>query len=402
MGKAASRKQRTASPAAQRKGAKSPAVVQTKKQIARSKKEARQTRIIWLSIALLAVVLVGVVAAGLVTENIVKPASPVAIVNGNKLRTDEFQDLLQYRRYNLHANETSIQDALNSIDTTQQGSDFLTSYYQQQLTQIQSALTTAPDDALTQMIDDELIREKAQELGIVVTDDDVTNAINSDLQQIATQSQTSTTITDTQQATPVPQSDLDKIYQKALDAMGLSDAAFRSIIKQNLISQQVQDQLASQVVTTGLVIHVQLIQTDTQEQADAAKARIDAGEDFAIVAKDVSTDTTTADNGGDLGWVTVGQLSSRYGEPVEAKAFSLDAGKMDIVQSNGSFFVVQMLERNENGPLPADILTQRQNSALSDWLQQYESSTDVTIERLLQADQAPPDPFAVAQTVPVP
>jgi hypothetical protein len=87
-------------------------------------------------------------------------------------------------------------------------------------------------------------------------------------------------------------------------------------------------------------------------------------------------------------------LSTRYGEELDAFVFSQEVGELGIVESNGTFYVVLVLERDENGPLPSDVLTQRQNSALFGWLEERRSSPDVEIERLLEPDQIPPDPFA--------
>lgn len=50
----------------------------------------------------------------------------------------------------------------------------------------------------------------------------------------------------------------------------------------------------------------------TPEEAAAAKARIDAGEDFAAVAKDVSTDPGSAANGGQLGCVPSGSFVPEF------------------------------------------------------------------------------------------
>ena len=176
--------------------------------------------------------------------------------------------------------------------------------------------------------------------------------------------------------------------------MQLSDKSFRAIVERSLLRGKLQDLLASRVPTTGLVANVQLIQTETEEGAVTATERIEAGEDFAIVAQEVSTDTVTAEGGGNVGWVTTGQLSTRYGEELDAFIFSHEVGELGIVESNGTFYVVLVLERDENGPLPSDVLTQRQNSALFDWLEERRSSPDVEIERLLEPDQIPPDPFA--------
>jgi hypothetical protein len=54
---------------------------------------------------------------------------------------------------------------------------------------------------------------------------------------------------------------------------------------------------------------------------------------------------------------------------------------------------VMVVDRDENGPLPADVLAQRQSSALADWLEEQKASPDVKIERLLTSEQIPPDPY---------
>jgi parvulin-like peptidyl-prolyl isomerase len=124
--------------------------------------------------------------------------------------------------------------------------------------------------------------------------------------------------------------------------------------------------------------------------------RIENGEDFAIVAQEVSTDTQTAENGGDLGWVTVGQITSRYGEDLERRVFSMSPGDIRVVQSNDTWYVVELVDLDENGPLPEDVLSTRQNNALSDWLQALKASPDVEIERILDTASAS-NPFLIPQ-----
>ncbi len=194
-------------------------------------------------------------------------------------------------------------------------------------------------------------------------------------------------------ATPVPDKDVDELYETILGNIMISDKAFRGIVQRSLLRDEVQELLASEVVTTGLVVQAQLIKTDTEAEAQAALERIEGGEDFAVVATEVSTDTATAEQGGDLGWVTTGQLASRYGQAVEDEMFGLSPGEMSLVESNGAFYVVQVLDRDENGPLPEAVLNQRQSSALADWLTERKASAEVEIERLLEEDQIPPDPF---------
>jgi len=374
---------------------------QTKKQIAIGRKEAKQRRIILLSAGAVALVILAILVYGVVQEIVLAPAKPVAIVNDQKIRTDVFQDLVTYRRYNQYSTISNLQSSLEQIQTgDQEGADFLVSYYQEYLTQLQAELDTIPQSSLEELIEDALIQEKADAEGITVTAADVDESIQTDLRNVFAQSQE--VITDTEglpTATPVPQKEVDELYNTILGNITISDKGFRAIVQRGLLREKVQELMASEVVSTGLVVQAQLIKTETEEEALAAMERIEGGEEFAVVATEVSTDTTTVEQGGDLGWVTTGQLASRYGQALEDEMFSLSPGDMTMVESDGMFYVIQVLDRNENGPLPEAILSQRQSSALTDWLAERTVSPEVRIERLLEDDQIPADPF-VTQTPP--
>ena len=374
-------------------------VKQTKKQIAFSRKEARQNRIILIGVGALITLIVVILGFGVIRELVVKPGQPVALVNQVKIRTDDFQDMVTYNRYNLYLNLGYLQDSIDELNASPEDNALLISFYEQQAEQLQSSLSLVAQDTLEDLIDDELIRQQAEEEGLTVTPTDVEQAITEDIRQELTVA-TQETLTGTEQLptpTPVSQEQIDEVYNSILGNMKLSDASFRAIVGRGLLRGKLQDVLASRVPTTGLVANVQLIQTETEQDAVAAMERIEAGEDFAIVAQEVSTDTLTAETGGDVGWVTAGQLITRYGEALDAFVFSQEVGEPGTVESNGMFYVVLVLERDENGPLPSDILTQRQNSALTDWLEEQKSSPDVEIERLLEPDQIPADPFASTQ-----
>jgi parvulin-like peptidyl-prolyl isomerase len=75
----------------------------------------------------------------------------------------------------------------------------------------------------------------------------------------------------------------------------------------------------------------------------AAKAviqRLAAGEDFAKIAAEVSTDTGSKTQGGDLGWFGRGTMSA----PFEESAFSLETGKISQpIQSEFGWHVIQVL-----------------------------------------------------------
>jgi parvulin-like peptidyl-prolyl isomerase len=367
---------------------------QTKKQLAFGRKEARQNRIILLGVGGLALLIVIILGVAVVQEVLVKPGQAVAMVDGSKIRADSFEALLTYQRYNQHMSIRNLESTLQEMDPDQEGSEFLVSFYEQQLAQLQSVLALAHESALNDLIDDELIRQEAEELGLAVTEEEVEMAIAEDIRQ-ALAPPPQTPITDTEEApapTPIPQDELDAFLKNVLDNIGLTEEEFQTIVRRSLLRQKVQEQLANQVPTTGLVAHVQLIQTDTEGEAAEAWARIEGGEDFAIVAQEVSTDTLSAPDGGDLGWVAKDQLNIRYGQELEDAVFSTEVGEVTLVQSNDAYYVILVSERDENGPLPEQVLLSRQSSALDEWLAERKEGAE--IERLLDPAQVPPDPFA--------
>jgi parvulin-like peptidyl-prolyl isomerase len=368
---------------------------QTKKQLARSRRDARQNRIIVVSLVGLAVLILVVLGYGLIQELVIKPNRPVATVNGAKIPADLYQDLVTYYRYNQYRTIANLEQILQEAQNSPEENQFLISFYEQQLTQLQSQLTALPDTALETLIEDELIRERAEEENISVTQQDAEASIEAELRDALSQPQEPITGTETlPDATPVPQADVDDLYASILENVQIPKKSFEEIRRRELLRNDLQELLASEVVTTGLVVHPQIIQTETQEEAFAAKDRIEAGEEFSIVAQEVSTDTLSVDNGGDLGWVAEGQVSARYGEALEEAVFGLPVSdELRVLQSDDMFYVVQILERDENGPLPESVVSQLQYSALTDWLEERKNAPDVTIERLLEEDQIPADPF---------
>jgi peptidyl-prolyl cis-trans isomerase C len=92
--------------------------------------------------------------------------------------------------------------------------------------------------------------------------------------------------------------------------------------------------------------HVHIIVTDTASAANDLIYRLGQGASFADTARALSKDGT-ASNGGDLGFVTVDQLSPEVG----AVAFSLGVGQTTAypVKSGNHWFIVRVDERRQAG-----------------------------------------------------
>jgi peptidyl-prolyl cis-trans isomerase C len=87
-----------------------------------------------------------------------------------------------------------------------------------------------------------------------------------------------------------------------------------------------------------------------EEEADAIAVveRLEAGEEFADVARDVSQDPGSARNGGDLGFFAAGRMVAPFSEA----AFALEAGEVsDPVETQFGWHVIKVEERRMT-PLP--------------------------------------------------
>jgi parvulin-like peptidyl-prolyl isomerase len=110
-------------------------------------------------------------------------------------------------------------------------------------------------------------------------------------------------------------------------------------------------------------------------------------EDFAVVAEEVSTDTQSAAQGGDLGWFPRGIMTT----PFEEAAFSQPVGELpaEPVQSEFGWHIILVVEREEDRPLTASMISGVQSSALNQWLDQQAESADISSTVTLPADDEP-------------
>ena len=84
--------------------------------------------------------------------------------------------------------------------------------------------------------------------------------------------------------------------------------------------------------------------SETTERLMELRRRIEAGEDFATLAKTYSEDAISAANGGDLGWVSPSQLVPEFEKAMDR----LDVNKVsEPVQTSFGLHIIQVLARRE-------------------------------------------------------
>ena len=131
-------------------------------------------------------------------------------------------------------------------------------------------------------------------------------------------------------------------YQADRKARDLSVKEYRQMIEAALLSRWVSDGFVRAAPEVADQVKIRQIQVGAKEDADKAVERLNAGEDFATVAKEMSSDTLTKDKGGERDWVAMEELDPSYA----AKVFALEVGqRSDPLEGQGGFFIIEVEDK---------------------------------------------------------
>jgi parvulin-like peptidyl-prolyl isomerase len=212
---------------------------------------------------------------------------------------------------------------------------------------VEPATAAAFDASVLQtMIDQVLIEQAAQTLNITVPDEDIDAELDlqADLADANGQS-------------------LEEIIAAQLYTLD----EYREALRGMLLTQKVSESVAN-VSPYAAQVHSRHILVADEATARSLLAQIQQGADFAQLAMQYSLDVTTAQTGGDLDWVSQGDLLQ---PEVEAAIFSLEPGQVapEPVQSSLGYHIIQTLERVEDRPLSPAALAEKRQQAFIDWLE---------------------------------
>jgi hypothetical protein len=170
--------------------------------------------------------------------------------------------------------------------------------------EMQATLPELRRQVLELMIQDVLIQQVAVELGIGVAEESI----------------------EAQVAAQVEEGGGLELFQAWLGQTRQTWEEFRRDTCQELLRAQIQEAVAGGVPGTVEMVQARQIVVPSQEDAVRVLIRLASGEPFADVAREVSVDEASRDEGGELGWFFRGQ---GVAEPqVEALAFGARSGEV--------------------------------------------------------------------------
>jgi parvulin-like peptidyl-prolyl isomerase len=372
--------------------------VLSKKHLARIEREQMQTRWILIASGLVLLIVIGLVAYGILEQSFFRPRQAVAIVNGDKISTMDFQARVRYTRQGIvsrYNQYVQFAQAFGNDQSTQQ-------MFSDQLQQIASQLDPIPlgQQVLDEMIGDKLVAQEATKRGITVSDVEIdkllqdsfgyfpngtstpkpelptnvpetlsptqlalvtaTPTVTPTLTATATPVLTTTpsatatptlvpSATSIPSATPVPTQYTESMYQNNLKTevaafktnINLSESQFREIVRVYILRQNLMEAITADLPTQQDQAWLKDLVVADEETAKTAKQRLNNGEDFAKLVTELSIDTNSKSNGGDAGWLTRDKMEAGYAE----MAFNLSIGQIsDPVQDSRGWHILQLVD----------------------------------------------------------
>jgi parvulin-like peptidyl-prolyl isomerase len=151
-----------------------------------------------------------------------------------------------------------------------------------------------------------------------------------------------------------------------------------------LLGRWVQEGFVRAVPEAADQVRIRQILVGAREDADRVLERLNAGEDFATVATEMSSDTATKDAGGEKGWVATEELEQSYA----AKVFALEAGqRSEPLEGQGGFYIIEVEEKQVGRPLADAQRTSIGSRYYSLWLAEQRTLLPITSWVSIDADK---------------
>jgi cell division protein FtsB len=396
------------------------------KHLSHAEKVKIQRRATWAIAGIFGFLIIGTILAFWININIIIPGKPITSVNGHQIPQSQYRKMVAVKTqlaYNAiygkqgliaQANDLTKQDAAQlktindltkQVDTLNKEIKALPAGPSQQRTDLENQLqstkkqlsdaqathqklnqqitnlnqNTIPlakqsftqsqvaNDSVSWLQDDELIRE-----WLTIQSPAIQNKMN------PTSAEVNKALNDLKASLPVTTS-----YSSFLSQMGISNDDVISMLTVKVRRDNMQNYLASTIVSPAYQVLSRTITVDTAAAANKILQELKNGGDFGKIASKQSKDTATASSGGSQGWLARGQYAlNQNAAVVENWLFNPSRYIYElspVLKENGSYHIAQIMGINPSRSIDQSMLQTLQYNALSNWILEQQALPTTTI-----------------------
>jgi parvulin-like peptidyl-prolyl isomerase len=232
----------------------------------------------------------------------------------------------------------------------------------------QPQIANVPFDVLTTLIDEEVLFQGAPNLGVAATRDDVDENIRS------------TFYPSEDAGTDQDQNALEREFQERyldfLTISQLSDEIYRQIARSNILRGKARDIVGKTVPSVEESVFVHWIRVADESVAANVMERLDTGEKFDAVAREVNGDRTWANHDGQVGWVPRGAFFE-----LEEILFSIEQNVIsDPLRTQSGVHILKVTEGPEFVEVNDKMKEVLKTRALENWLEEQRELNNVVVD----------------------
>ncbi len=386
--------------------------------LSHSEKTVLQRRAIWTVTTIIALLVIGVFVLFWVNINVINPNRPITTVNGEGIPQSDYRKMvavqtemhdstlngphgLVAQRDSLQkqvtdqqkivtADQQTVTDLNTQIKKLPAGSSSQRTSLDNQLKAAQQKLNTDQAKATTLATQyQDILQNQIPQQQQLFTQSQVGNDSADWLQQDALIRQwlakQNTSVQSTIEPSP---SAIDKAvqnfknnlpkslsYQKFLSNDNISDADVHTMLAVQVRRNNMQNYLASQIVSPTRQVLARAMTLQTPADAQKVLAQLKKGADFGKLASTQSVDTATKTKGGDLGWLVRGEYAINYAQNVGATVdnwINDPARKLNeispVLSENGTYHIVQIMGIDPSRTVDSTTLQSLKTNALTTWV----------------------------------
>ena len=191
-------------------------------------------------------------------------------------------------------------------------------------------------DSLSYLIDNKIVEVAAGKENVKISDEDV----DAEMKEFVEANGGEKTFNDALEQSGMTEKDIEteivnylKIVKLLESEVDITDEEMKTYFEENKDSYNEPEQ-----------VEASHILVENEETANEVKEKLEAGEDFAELAKEYSTDPSNAENGGELGYFSKGTMVEEF----ENIAFSMNVGEIsDPVKTDYGYHIIHVTDKKE-------------------------------------------------------